>query len=65
MKITKSKFPFYYILGLGFLTIFDGLVMVLSFGNYTSQTTLKYVLNYHKKYVKNKKLEHNEIQTNK
>lgn len=57
MKLTKSKFPFYYILGLGFLTIFDGLVMILSFGNYTSQTTLKYVLNYHRKLSKKRKHE--------
>lgn len=49
MKITKSKFPNLHIIGLGFLNIFDGLVMVLTLGNFTSQTTFNYVINYHKK----------------
>lgn len=49
MKLTKSKFPFYYILGLGFITVFDGLVMILSLGNFTAQCTFKYVMWYNRK----------------
>ncbi len=47
--IRKSPFPFWYIIGLGFLNIFDGVVMVITLGHYTSQTTLHYVMSYHKK----------------
>lgn len=54
MKITRSKFPFYYIIGLGFLNIFDGLVMIFSLGHFTTQTTLSYVMKYHKKLIKKK-----------
>lgn len=54
MKITRSKFPFYYIIGLGFLNIFDGLVMIFTLGHFTTQTTLPYVMNYHKKLIKKK-----------
>lgn len=53
MKLTKSKFPFYYILGLGFITVFDGLVMILSLGNFTAQCTFKYVMWYNRKLKKN------------
>jgi len=54
MKIKRSKFPPLYIIGLGFLNIFDGLIAILSLGFYTSGTTLPYVMNYHKKLIKKK-----------
>ena len=53
IKITRSKFKCGYIIGLGFLNIFDGLIMILTLGNYTTQTTLGYVLKYHQN-LKNK-----------
>lgn len=59
MKLTKSKFPFYYMLGLGFLNIVEGLVTILSLGFYTTDgISLRYVINYHKK-IKNANINRN------
>ena len=59
MKLRKSKFPFYYILGLGLLNIIEGLIMILSLGFYTTDgISLKYVINYHKK-IKNANINRN------
>ena len=56
MKITKSKLPNSYMIIYGFLSLFDSLVIILSLGNYSTQTTLKYVKNYNKKLVLKKQL---------
>lgn len=53
--LKKTKFPFWYILILGFIHIAEGLIQVLSLGNLTSNNwSLKYVMNYHRKNIKSK-----------
>lgn len=50
----RSKFPFWYIWILGWISIFDGIVMIITLGFYTSQFTLPYVMNFHKRTIKSK-----------
>ena len=47
--LNKSKQPWHYIFVLGFLNIIDGLIMMLTLGNYTSQLTFPYITNFHKR----------------
>ena len=49
MKFQKSKFPQSYMFGLGIRHVLDGLVMILSFGNFTTNIAFNYVCKYHKR----------------
>lgn len=51
----RTKFPFWYMIGLAFIMIFDALVIILTLAQFTSQYQLQYVFWYHKrKHLKNK-----------
>lgn len=48
--LKRTKFPAWYMLGLGFINLIEGLIIILSLGRYTSNNfSLRYVMNYHKK----------------
>lgn len=57
-KFKRTTFPFWYMMGLGFINIFDGLIVVLTLGQYTSQWQFQYVMKWHRKQaIKRKKNE--------
>jgi len=53
--IKRSIFPWYYIFGLGLRHIIDGVVMVITIGNYTTAFSLQYVMRVHKRRLKQTK----------
>jgi EamA domain-containing membrane protein RarD len=44
MILTKTKFKWWYSLIIGFLTVIDGLVMLITLGNFSTSLCLKYSL---------------------